>query len=130
MEVLSSRTILRPSDFEASRHFYQEVLGLHVYREYGVDGRVTGVVLFTGNGFLELATVGGGMPNADRGASLWLQVPDVDHEHERLREAGVAAVEPPRTMAWGLREMWLADPDGVRIVLVEVPEDHPLRRRV
>jgi hypothetical protein len=24
--------------------------------------------------------------------------------------------------------MWLADPDGVRIVLVEVPEDHPLRR--
>jgi hypothetical protein len=24
--------------------------------------------------------------------------------------------------------MWLEDPDGVRIVLVEVPEDHPLRR--
>jgi hypothetical protein len=24
--------------------------------------------------------------------------------------------------------MWIADPDGVRIVLVEVPEDHPLRR--
>jgi hypothetical protein len=25
-------------------------------------------------------------------------------------------------------EMWIADPDGVPIVLVEVPEDHPLRR--
>jgi hypothetical protein len=25
--------------------------------------------------------------------------------------------------------MWIADPDGVRICLVEVPEDHPLRRR-
>jgi hypothetical protein len=24
--------------------------------------------------------------------------------------------------------MWIADPDGVRIVLVEVPEQHPLRR--
>lgn len=24
--------------------------------------------------------------------------------------------------------MWIADPDGVHIVLVEVPEDHPLRR--
>ena len=23
---------------------------------------------------------------------------------------------------------WIADPDGVRIVLVEVPEDHPIRR--
>jgi hypothetical protein len=24
--------------------------------------------------------------------------------------------------------MWLADPDGTRIVLVEVPPEHPLRR--
>src|SRR5215469_2178431 len=25
-------------------------------------------------------------------------------------------------------QIWLEDPDGVRIVLVEVPPDHPLRR--
>jgi len=24
--------------------------------------------------------------------------------------------------------MWIADPDGVRIVLVQVPDDHLLRR--
>jgi hypothetical protein len=24
--------------------------------------------------------------------------------------------------------MWIPDPDGVRIVLVEIPEEHPLRR--
>jgi hypothetical protein len=24
--------------------------------------------------------------------------------------------------------MWIADPDGTRIVLVEIPADHPLRR--
>jgi hypothetical protein len=24
--------------------------------------------------------------------------------------------------------MWIEDPDGVRIVLVEVPADHPIRR--
>ena len=30
---------------------------------------------------------------------------------------------------WGLIEMWIADPDGTRIVLVEVPADHPLRYR-
>jgi len=33
---------------------------------------------------------------------------------------------------WGLTEMWIEDPDGGRIVLVEVPAahpaDHPLRR--
>jgi hypothetical protein len=25
--------------------------------------------------------------------------------------------------------MWIADPDGVRICIVEVPADHPLHRR-
>jgi hypothetical protein len=24
--------------------------------------------------------------------------------------------------------MWIEDPDGIRIVLVEIPADHPLRR--
>jgi hypothetical protein len=33
-------------------------------------------------------------------------------------------------MPWGLREMWIEDPDGMRLVLVEVPELHPLRRRL
>ena len=34
----------------------------------------------------------------------------------------------PRPEPWGLVEMWIEDPDGVQIVLVEVPADHPLRR--
>jgi hypothetical protein len=33
-----------------------------------------------------------------------------------------------QTESWGLTEMWIEEPDGVRIVLVEVPADHPLRR--
>ena len=32
----------------------------------------------------------------------------------------------PAAEPWGLTEMWIEDPDGVRIVLVEVPADHPL----
>ena len=39
-------------------------------------------------------------------------------------------VESAETMPWGLREAWMADPDGVRIVLVEVPEGHPIRTRL
>jgi len=35
----------------------------------------------------------------------------------------------PRAEPWGLLEMWIADPDGVRIAVVEVPAEHPLRRR-
>ena len=53
---------------------------------------------------------------------------DVAAEHERLRAAGAQVLQAPRVEPWGLVEMWLADPDGLRIVLVQVPEDHPLRR--
>ena len=38
------------------------------------------------------------------------------------------ANQPWYVEPWGLVEMWIEDRDGVRIVLVEVPDDHPLRR--
>jgi predicted enzyme related to lactoylglutathione lyase len=129
MEVLSSRVLVSPTDLERSLAFYEGVLGLRRYREFGRDGRILGVVLFLGGGFLELSG-GGTPPVATPGFRLWLQVPDVDAEHDRLRALGADVLAPPETMPWGLREMWLADPDGVRIGLVEVPEDHPLRRRL
>jgi catechol 2,3-dioxygenase-like lactoylglutathione lyase family enzyme len=124
MEVLSSRVLLRPTDPVRSRAFYGEVLGLAVYREFGPPEH-RGVVYFLGNGLLE---VSGRSNEPPRGMALWLQVRDIAAEHARLASAGVAIREPPRLEPWGLVEMWLEDPDGVRIVLVEVPEDHPLRR--
>jgi catechol 2,3-dioxygenase-like lactoylglutathione lyase family enzyme len=128
VDVLSSRVLLRPSAFEDAVAWYRDVLGLHVYREYGAAGRVTGVVFFLGGGFLEL--VGDSSSVASGGGALWLQVADVDAEYERLRERGVDIQRPPKTEPWGLRECWIADPDGMQIRLIEVPDDHPLRRRV
>ena len=128
MEVLSSRVLLYPTDFERSVRFYTETLGLRVYREYGTGGHVTGMVLFLGGGFLELAS--GRRPPEQRGILLWVQVPDVDAEHERLTTAGVAIHEAPADMPWGLREMELHDPDGTRLRLVEVPYGHPIRTRL
>ncbi len=131
MEVLSGRVLLSPLDFERSRRWYTDVLGLHIYREYGMDGRVTGIVLFMGGGYLELNCANPPRGRDPMPMTLWLQVPDVDAEHDRLAATGeVHVVAPPQTMPWGLREMWIEDPDGVRIVLVEVPEDHPIRRRL
>jgi len=118
--------LLSPVDFDRSRRWYADVLGLRVYREFGAGGRATGVVFFLGGGFLELSGAGTRGP-----LTLWLQVPDVDAEHARLVASGeVTITQAPATMPWGLREMWLSDPDGVRIAVVEVPEDHPIRRRV
>jgi predicted enzyme related to lactoylglutathione lyase len=128
MEVLSSRILVKPSDFDAAVGWYRDVLGLRVFREYGTGGQVTGVVLFLGGGFLEL--VSGGSPVSPGSPTLWLQVPDVDVVHDRLVAAGVPVTQPPRTQPWGLRECWIVGPDDAQIVLVEVPETHPLRRRV
>ena len=129
MEVLSSRVLLRPQDFSRSLEFYRDHLGLRVYREYGRAGRVTGTVLFCGGGYLELTAAGPADADGVGAMMLWLQVPDVDVEASRLRALDID-VGPAETMPWGLREAWLADPDGVRIVLVEVPEGHPIRTRL
>jgi predicted enzyme related to lactoylglutathione lyase len=124
MEVLSSRILLRPTDLARSHAFYGDVLGLAVYREFGPPER-RGVVYFLGNGLLE---VSGHAEKPPVGLEIWLQVRNVAREHERLADVGVTVTRPPRREPWGLVEMWIEDPDGVRIAVVEVPEDHPLRR--
>ncbi|MFC0864243.1 VOC family protein [Sphaerimonospora cavernae] len=131
MEVLSSRILLRPADPDASRRFYRDLLGLAVYREFG-PADDPGVVFFLGQGFLEVspAPETNTVSEGSRGAHLriWLQVRDVRAEHDRLAAAGVPVLRPPLTEPWGLIEMWIEDPDGTPIVLVQIPESHPLRR--
>ena len=125
MEVLSSRVLVRPTDLERSFRFYAESLGLHVYREWG-SGFKRGVVFFLGGGFLELSD--SSRTGASESVDLWLQVRDVDAVGRELEEAGVDIIDLPTAKPWGLREMRIRDPDGLRIVIVEVPENHPLRR--
>jgi len=125
MEILSSRILIRPADPDRSRRFYRDVLGLAVYREFG-PADDPGVVFFLGQGLLEVSGRGAGAGPGP--VMIWLQVRDVRAEHERLSAAGVRVVREPVTEPWGLTEMWIEDPDGVRIVLVEVPADHPLCR--
>ena len=125
MEVLSSRILLRPADLDRSRRFYRDVLGLAIYREFGAPDD-PGVVFFLGQGLLEVSGRAAGPAGA--AMMIWLQVRDVHAEHERLAVAGVRILREPMTEPWGLIEMWIEDPDGARIVLVEIPVDHPLRR--
>jgi predicted enzyme related to lactoylglutathione lyase len=125
MEVLSSRILLRPVDLDRSRRFYRDVLGLAVYREFG-PVEDPAVVFFLGQGLLEVSGHAPGPPGAS--VTIWLQVRDIRAEHGRLAAAGARVLREPVTEPWGLVEMWIADPDGIPIVLVEVPAGHPLRR--
>ena len=125
MDVLSSRILLRPGDLDRSLRFYRDVLGLAVYREFGPTDH-PGMVFFLGQGLLEVSGNASGPPG--HSLVIWIQVRDVREEHARLAAAGVPVIREPVTEPWGLVEMWIEDPDGIRIVLVEVPADHPLRR--
>ncbi|MDT0456705.1 VOC family protein [Streptomyces sp. DSM 41527] len=126
VHVLSSRVLLRPSDPERSRAFYGTALGLEIYREFGT-GPERGTVYFLGGGFLEVS--GRATDPATGTLQLWLQVADAAAAHQELLAHGVEVLRPPVKEPWGLVEMWIADPDGHRIVLTEVPADHPLRYR-
>lgn len=125
MEVLSSRMLTYPAHLDRARSFYEQGLGLRVAREYGTEGVVQGVVYFVGGGRLELAASPAPAP-----PRLWLQVPDLGAEHDRLQANRVEVAAPPELKPWGLREMAVRDPDGLQIQLVEIPDDHPLRRRL
>ncbi|MFJ9078532.1 VOC family protein [Streptomyces sp. NPDC102278] len=126
VHVLAGRILLTPTDPERSRAFYGEALGLAVHREFGT-GPERGTVYFLGGGFLELSGRADTPPAP--GLRLWLQVADAQETHEELLGRGVEVLRPPLREPWGLIEMWIADPDGVRIAVVEVPADHPLRFR-
>ena len=124
MDITIYQTLLPHDDPQASLAFYRDTLGLAIFREFAV-----GTVFFLGQGFLEVSgEAEQGSPSPDQ--VLWLQVRDVRAEHARLVERGVTSLEEPERKPWGLEEAWIADPDGVRIVLVQIPEDHPLRTDV
>ncbi|MGH3495145.1 MAG: VOC family protein [Sciscionella sp.] len=120
MEILSSRLLIRPRDLDASTSFYRDVLRLAVYREFP-----GGTVFFAGQGLIEVS--GHSSASATPAGQLWLQVRDLDTAVRELAEHDVPVLRERLREPWGLDEMWIADPDGRHIVLVEVPADHPMR---
>jgi len=124
MEILASRVLFRPADYDRSLAFYRDALGLAIAREYA-----GGTVFYAGQCLIEIAGHGapqrGGPPFP---GALWLQVRDLQETQEMLRDNGVAITREARREPWGLSEMHVTDPDGVTLIFVQVPEDHPLRR--
>ncbi|MFF1612148.1 VOC family protein [Amycolatopsis sp. NPDC058278] len=120
MEILKSRLLIRPRDVAASTAFYRDTLGLAVEREFP-----GGTVFFLGHGSLEVS--GAGETGSSPDLVLWLQVRDLAGTLADLEARGLKPVRDAQREPWGLDEAWIADPDGTRIVLVEVPEGHPIR---
>jgi catechol 2,3-dioxygenase-like lactoylglutathione lyase family enzyme len=124
MEILASRMLIRPADYERSLAFYRDGIGLAIWREYGA-----GTVFFAGQSLIELA--GHGRGDGGGGAfpgALWLQVRDIYDAQRELSARGVPIARDARQEPWGLHEMHVVDPDGVTLIFVQVPPEHPLRR--
>jgi catechol 2,3-dioxygenase-like lactoylglutathione lyase family enzyme len=125
MEILASRILLHPTDLDRSLRFYEQTIGLAIYREWG-NGPSRGVAFFLGEGVLE---VSGGSPHPPSEATaLVLQVRDLAATRASLVDRGVAPEAEPELKPWGLLEMTVRDPDGLALIFVEVPPDHPRRR--
>lgn len=120
MEILASRMLLRPADYPVSLVFYRDTLGLAIAREYP-----GGTVFFAGQSLIEVAGHGGPQTTS---AALWLQVRDVYATQQELTDRGVQIAREARQEPWGLHELHITDPDGVTLIFVQIPADHPLRR--
>jgi len=111
--------ILVVTDPARSRHFWVDVLGAELYREYGG----TSVVLRLAGSWLLL--VSGGGPTADKPAvafqppanadlvshAITLRVADCQATYEALRARGAAFFTPPHD--WGSEiRCFFRDPDG------------------
>lgn len=121
MEILASRMLIRPVDYEKSLEFYRDGIGLAIAREYP-----GGTVFYAGQSLIEIA--GHGEPSG--GGSLWLQVRDIYAAQQELEGRGVPITRPAKQEPWGLHEMHVTDPDGITLIFVQAPSTHPLRRDV
>jgi catechol 2,3-dioxygenase-like lactoylglutathione lyase family enzyme len=124
MEILASRVLFRPADYQRSLSFYRDEIGLAVARDYGA-----GTVFYAGQSLIELAGHDAPAPASPPfPGALWLQVRDVYATQAELEGRGVTIAREALQEPWGLHEMHITDPDGVTLIFVEVPETHPLRR--
>src|ERR1700733_5883937 len=124
MEILASRMLFRPADYERSLRFYRDELGLAIARDYGA-----GTVFYAGQSLIELAGhVASEHPAGEFPVALWLQGRDVRATQAELEGRGVTIARAARQEPWGLHEMHVVDPDGVLLIFVQIPPEHPLRR--
>lgn len=115
------------ADMPAARHFYAEVLGATVHREYGG----TSCVLQFQGAWLLLVTGGGPTPDkpgitfappADPNVAshqLTLRVPDCRAAYQTLKTRGAAFLTPPLDRGGEIR-CFFRDPDGNLLEISEI----------
>ena len=118
-ESMELTHILVVSELERSVHFYRDVVGAELVREYGGSSAVFSfagawLLLVTGGGPTEdKPTVSFEVPaDPDRVShAMTIRVPDGMAAYETLRARGAEFLTPPVTSEWEVRGFF-RDPDG------------------
>ncbi len=122
-----SHIVLPVADLDAALAFYHDLLGLEVVvrldpDDSGPDGSIAAGLniagmLLPGGTMLELVE---GMQEPRAGSTVVaLNVADVKAAHLEVEAAGVTPAMPPTEVTPGITMMFLTDPDGRTVELVE-----------
>jgi len=112
------KTRIETDRYQETLHFYSELLGLKVIREWN-DGADTGAVLglpdTDASGYLEIAAV----PEARASSGFCLQF-RTDELNKSMHElAGKVEHSLPEVKPWGSTYVYLTDPAGNRVIVFE-----------
>jgi lactoylglutathione lyase len=112
-------TVIICRDIERMKHFYGNVLGFPIYRDFGtwVEFRVGGTLLTLktrGTGYDEIREHDGA--GAESGAALQLAFrvapPEVDTCCDELQQKGINILQAPITRDTGHRTLFFKDPEN------------------
>ncbi|MCL6643076.1 MAG: VOC family protein [Candidatus Bipolaricaulota bacterium] len=116
--------LLYVRDVQASLAYYRDKLGFQVGFQSDEEGGVVGLRL--GEFSLILHSDQGVQPEyllpsgeRGRGVILHFEVENVDLYHDTLKEKGVAISKRPEDQSFGLRTMYVYDPDGYNLCFVQ-----------
>jgi catechol 2,3-dioxygenase-like lactoylglutathione lyase family enzyme len=109
----------RTSDLEKALAFYVSVLGFEKSHEVRMPGRHIVYVGPRSRAWaFQLIEDGGGAPVVDQGEFVGLETDAIEDEIASLRSRG-ATIDGPHVLPGGARYVFLSDPDGHRLRLIE-----------
>ena len=129
--------LLQVFDMPTSLRFYRDVLGFEIVQSSGDTDTADWVWIRLGGADLMLNTafeaderpdkpeIGRHVSHSDTG--LYFDCPDVDAAYEHLRKQGVS-LKPPRVAPYGMRQLYVTDPDGYSICFQSKADSTPAAR--
>ena len=116
--------LLEVFDMRRSVEFYRDVLGFEVVQAWEPGGHLYWAMLKLGGAVLMLNSryeddQRPATPDARRAAGhedteLFIECADAQQAYEHLRDMQCDVAEP-KTTHYGMKQVWIADPDGFRL---------------